>query len=138
MEKSEQEVFQREKQYREEFEEYRLMNKQKSEIETRMDKIKERVAGMLHEDQINEKIAELSNGERWKGTYQSTSRTVTDLKMLMETVGPAKYGQIVSQKESTFLTIRKAGKEKKEALTNIKPVDNDEIKPLIPTGTVLS
>ena len=30
MEKSEQEVFQREKQYREEFEEYRLMNKQKS------------------------------------------------------------------------------------------------------------
>ena len=105
----------------------------------RMDKIKERVAGMLHEDQINEKITELSNGEKWKGTYQSASRTTTDLKMLMETVGPAKYSQIVSQKESTFLTIRKAGKEKKKAsLTNVKPVEEDDVKPFIPTGTILS
>lgn len=134
----EQETFQREKKYREEFEEYRLLNRQKTEIEARMEKVKERVAGMLHEDKTNEKIIEIANGEKWKGTYQTTSRTVTDLKLLMEVVGPRKYDEIVSQKPTTFLTIRKAGKEKKDSsLVNSKPVDDDE-KSFIPTGTVLS
>lgn len=134
----ESENFQREKKYREEFEEYRLLNRQKTEIEARMEKVKERVAGMLHEDKVNEKIIEIANGERWKGTYQTTSRTVTDLKLLMEVVGPRKYDEIVSQKPTTFLTIRKAGKEKKDSsLVNSKPVDDDE-KSFIPTGTVLS
>ncbi|HQF37143.1 MAG TPA: hypothetical protein PLL26_05915 [Candidatus Dojkabacteria bacterium] len=133
------EKFQREKKYREEYEEYKLLNKQKNEIEARMDKIKERVAAMLHEDKINEKIVELSNGEKWKGAYQTTSRTVTDLKMLMEIVGPGKYSEIVSQKETIFLTIRKAGKEKKDTLlTSTKPIEDNNVKPFVPTGTVLS
>jgi len=132
------EQFQRVKKYREQYEEYRLLNKQKNEIEDRMNKVKERVAGMLHEDKINENIVEISNGEKWKATYQTQSRTTTDLKALMEIIGPKKYGEIVSQKESTFLTIRKAGKEKKEnSLINAKPVE-DMDKPLIPTGIVLS
>lgn len=136
---TEEQKFQREKEYRESFEEYRLLNKQKTEIEARMDKVKEKVATMLHEDKANEKIIELSNGEKWKGTYQSSSRSVTDLKLLMETVGQRKYSEIVSQKESTFLTIRKAGKEKTDnTLVNSKPVDDDSVKPSIPAGTVLS
>jgi hypothetical protein len=137
--KEELEKFQREKKYREEYEEYRTLNRQKAEIETRMDKVKERVAGMLHEDKTNEKIIELSNGEPWTGKYQSQSRANTDLKLLMETVGPSKYSEIVTQKETTFLTIRKAGKEKKDAsLVNAKPVEEDINKPFVPTGTVLS
>ena len=34
------EAFQREKQYREQYEEYRMLNRQKGEIEERMDKVK--------------------------------------------------------------------------------------------------
>ena len=135
----EQEQFQREKEYRENYEKYRILNRQKGEIEDQMDKVKEHVAGMLHEDKCNEKIAELSNGESWKAAYQTTSRSTTDLKLLMETVGPSKYSEIVTPKESTFLTIRKAGKEKKDAsILNAKPVEDDLNKPFIPTGTVLS
>lgn len=127
----------RDEQYREKFEKYRFFSKQKAEIEANMNDIKEEVAKMLHDDQINEKIVELSNGEEWKGTYQTTSRTVTDLKALMEMVGPQRYDQIVSSKESTFLTIRKSGKKKKDKLTMNKPVE-DNNKPFIPDGIILS
>ena len=133
------EKFQQEKKYREELEEYRLLNRQKSEIEDRMDKIKENIATLLHNDKINEKVVDLSNGEKWKATYQTNSRTTTDLKMLMEMIGPSRYSEIVSQKESTFLTIRKAGKDKKDvSLTSSKPVEDKEIRPDIPTGIMLS
>ena len=108
---NEQDQFIKDKKYRENFEKYRMFSKQKAEIEANMDSIKEEVARMLHEDQVNEKIVELSNGEEWKGIYQSTSRTVTDLKALMEMIGPQRYGQIVSNKQTTFLTIRKAGRK---------------------------
>ena len=134
-----QDQFIKDKKYRENFEKYRVFSKQKAEIEANMDSIKEEVARMLHEDQINEKIVELSNGEEWKGTYQSTSRTVTDLKALMEMIGPQRYGQIVSNKQTTFLTIRKSGKRKKDdSLITTKPVDDDNSKPFIPDGTILS
>jgi hypothetical protein len=133
------EKFEREKPYRESYEEYRILNRQKSEIEERMDKIKERVAGMLHEDKINERIVDLSSGEKWKAAYQTTARSTTDLKALMELIGPKSYSEIVTQKESTFLTIRKAGKEKKDTtMINSKPVEDDVNKPFIPGGIVLS
>lgn len=138
MEKNER-TSQREKQYQNQFEEYRILGRQKNEIEAKMDKVKENVAGMLHEDQSNEQIVELSNGERWKGAYQTTTKSSTDLKLLMETVGPKTYGEIVTQKPSTFLTIRKAGKEKKDTtLIHEKPVENDINKPFVPGGIVLS
>jgi hypothetical protein len=139
MDNKEAEDFQREKKYRDQFDEYRLLNRQKGEIEDRMDKIKERVAGMLHEDKTNEKIVDLASGEKWKAAYQTTSRASTDLKALMEIVGPKTYSELVTQKESTFLTIRKAGKEKKDSsLMNSKPVEDDITRPFVPTGTVLS
>jgi len=53
---TEQDQFIKDKKYREIFEKYRNFNKQKAEIEANMDNIKEEVAKMLHEDQINEKI----------------------------------------------------------------------------------
>jgi len=138
-EQTELENFQREKKYREEYEKYRLLSRQVKEIETQMDKIKEGVAIMLHEDKSNEKIVGLSNGENWKAAYQTTSRSNTDLKLLMETVGPNKYSEIVTSKDSTFLTIRKAGKEKKDtSLMNAKPVEDNINKPGIPIGMVLS
>lgn len=129
----------KEKQYREKYEEYRILNRQRSEIEARMKKIKGDVAALLHEDKVNEKLVELSNGEIWKSTYQTTSRTSTDLKSLMEIVGPKVYGEVVTQKESTFLVIKKAGKDVIDSsLLNTKPIEEDATKPFVPGGTVLS
>jgi len=128
----------KDKKYQEKFEQYRLLNLQKNEIEEKMNIIKEEVAQMLHRDKINEKIIELSNGELWKGTYQTTTRTVTNLQALMEMIGPQRYNQIVEEKTSTFLTIRKSGKKKKdESLVNTKPVE-DEVQPFTPSGMILS
>lgn len=134
-----QEKFQRESTYRNEFDDYRILNRQKNEIDDKMDEIKKRIAVMLHEDKVNEKIVPLANGENWKAAYQTTSRNATDLKLLMEMLGPSRYAEVVTQKESTFLTIRKAGKEKKDSsLTTSKPVEDTETKPDIPMGTMLS
>ncbi|MFA7202511.1 MAG: hypothetical protein WC188_02195 [Candidatus Caldatribacteriota bacterium] len=125
------------KTYRDEIKEFKSLSNQKKEIESRMDLIKEKVAKYLHEDKINEKIVELEDGEKWKANYQTTSRNSTDLVALMELVGPTKYHEIVTQKESTFLVIKKAGKEKKSKFVNEKPIDNEK-NPQIPTGMMLS
>jgi len=130
--------FQREKQYREELEAYRLLNKQKSDIESRMDEIKSRIAAMMHEDKINDKTVELSNGEEWTVAYQTTTRTSTDLKLLLEIVGPKVYDEIITQKSSTFMVIRKAGKKKKDINVHTKPVEDEVIVPTVPNGTILS
>lgn len=125
----------REKEYKDVYEQYRLYAQQKSEIEDNIDRVKKRVAAMLHEDKMNEKVIVLSNGEKWVGKYQSQTRSSTDLAALMELVGPEDYSKIVTLKEITFLTIKKAGKDKKN-LTNEKPVEDKTH--FIPIGTILS
>jgi hypothetical protein len=134
-----QEQFEKETKYRNNFDEYRILSRQAKEIADRMDAIKERIAIMLHEDRINEKILPLANGENWKAGYQTTTRQNTDLKLLMEMLGPTRYAEVVTPKESTYLTIKKAGKEKKDTskLTS-KPVEESDGMPDIPTGTMLS
>jgi hypothetical protein len=123
--------------YREKYDQYRDYARQKAEIEANMDSIKENVAEFLHADKLNEKIVELSSGERWIAKYQSQLRPKTNLVALMELIGPESYGEIVTQKEITFLTIRKATKEKKEnSLTTAKPIETNDM--FIPAGTVLS
>ena len=118
-------------------EQYREYKDQEDELKEKMEKIRGQAAVLLHEESINEKYIKLSDGERWKVGYQSSVRNVTDLKLLMEEVGPVKYDEIVTEKPSTFLTIRKSGKEKKEDLTKVKPNENNE-NSKIPSGLVLS
>ena len=128
----------REKKYRKEFDDYRIQSRQKKEIEDKLDKIKERVAAMLHEDKINTVSTNLDIGEQWTALYQPRVTNSTDLKLLMETVGSKKYSEIVTPKESTSLYIKKAGKEKKSSLTNEMPVNDPSAKLNIPDGTILS
>ena len=136
--KKQEQLLIREEKYRKIIERYRELNRQKTEIEDAMNNIKEEAAQMLHEDKINEKVVELSDGEEWKAGYQSSSRSNADLKVLMEIVGPQKYDQIVTNKTSTFLVIKKAGKKKKsKSLTSTKPVEDSD-NHFIPDGIILS
>jgi hypothetical protein len=125
----------REEEYRKNIEAYANLYKQKKAIEAELDVIKETIAVKMHEDKVNEIVVTISDDESWKAAYQSSSRSSTDLKMLMEYVGPQRYAEIVTVNESTFLTIRKSGKKKKSSFVNTKPAE--EIMPVIPDGIIL-
>jgi hypothetical protein len=125
--------------YAEQIVRYKEIIQKISELEQQKDLIRQNVAELLHQDQKNEQIVELENKEFWFCGYQTTSRTSTDLKLLLEYVGPAKYNEIVTEKSSTFLTIRKSSKSKSESkLLKEKPVDEEQQKPIVPTGVILS
>jgi len=118
-------------------EDYREIVNKIKKLEEAKDQLRQKAAELLHQEKINKKEIQLPNGENWFCGYQTTSKTSTDLKLLLEYVGPTKYAEIVTEKESTFLTIRKAGKSKiKEDLTSQKPVEENE--PLIPSGVILT
>ena len=118
---------------------YKEIVQKAKELDEKKDLIRQQVAELLHQDQKNENAIKLENGENWFCGYQTTSRTNTDLKLLLEYVGPTKYNEIVTEKSSTFLTIRKLGKPKSESkILTEKPVNDEPIQPIIPTGTVLS
>lgn len=128
-----------EKTYIDLIDQYKDLTQKAKEIKELQDSIREKAAEMLHIDQVNEKIVQLDNGENWFCGYQTTTKTSTDLKLLLEYVGPSKYSEIVSQKPSTFISIRKAAKAKVESdLMYTKPVEEDIIKPIVPNGIVLS
>jgi len=103
-----------------------------------MDDIKNEIADLMHDDKINKKEVILSNGDKWTAAYQESSRKSTDLKLLMEVVGPVKYSEIVSSTSSVFLVIRKSKKSKKSNKTQESPIDDDNIIPIIPDGMILS
>lgn len=116
---------------------YREINKKAKELDERKDMIRQKIAELLHRDKENKKEIQLEDGENWFCGYQTTTKSSTDLKLLLEYVGPHKYTEIVTEKEITFLSIRKAGKTKDVILTE-KPVEDTLSKPLIPSGTILA
>lgn len=133
------EEFFKTKEYVKKIDAYRALNRKKAEIELEMNNIKESVGLLLHEDKMNEIFVNLHDGEQWKAAYQTTSRQSTDYKALMEMVGPANYSKVVSDKESTFLVIRKSEKKsKKSSVLTEKSIKDDEIKPFVPDGMILS
>ncbi|MDD4081781.1 MAG: hypothetical protein PHD05_00205 [Sphaerochaetaceae bacterium] len=119
------------------FEEYTHLHRQKDRISETMNEIKEKIAQLMHEDKINIKDVTLENGENWCAAYQNAARNSTDLKLLMEVVGPLKYNEIVSTSNSTFLVIRKKKKTRKSEKSQERPID-DDITPIIPPGMILS
>ncbi len=119
--------------------EYKEIMQKAKEVDEKKDLIRQKVAEYLHQDKINEIDVKLENGENWFCGYQTTSRTSTDLKLLLEYVGPSRYSEIVTEKPSTFLVIRKASKAKSESkLLSEKPVNDEPTQPIVPTGVILS
>ena len=127
------------KEYIDAIEQYREINKKAKELDDKKDQIRQTIAELLHRDKENKKEIQLEDGENWSCGYQTVSKTNTDLKLLLEYVGPHKYSEIVTEKPSTFLTIRKAAKSKtKHPILTEQPVLEESLKPSILTGTILS
>ncbi len=123
-----------EQKYKELIEKYRELQQHVAKLEEELKTLKEKIATLLHEDKINEIIVELSNGENWFCGYQSRMQTTVDHKLLLEYLGPKRYSEVVNEKTTTFLTIRKSQKKRSDKLTQ-KPLD-DDIK--IPSGIIMT
>ena len=126
------------KKLQEMLERYRLLKAREGEIEEELKTMKEAFGAHLHEIQANELDVELSDGEKWRMVYQTAERSSTDLKLLMEYVGARKYDEIVTMKESVSLYVKKAPKEKKSSVTNVKPVEDEVRIPNVPRGAMLA
>ena len=126
------------KKIQEMMERFRLLKSRESEIKEELDTMKEAFGAHLHEIQANELDVELSDGEKWRMVYQTAERSSTDLKLLMEYVGARKYDEIVTMKESVSLYVKKAPKEKKSSVTNVKPVEDEVRIPNVPRGAMLA
>ena len=102
-------------------------------LNERKEEIKERLAEHLHAKRVRELILEDTNGREWKSYYRKTQKRV-DHDLLLESVGQARYNEIVSQGEC--LVIGKAPKKKKkiDSMTQRAPIDVDGSLP--PIGTI--
>lgn len=113
---------------------HNIVQDQIKDLREKSDNIKEDIAKLMHEDQINEKITEV-DGIKFKICYQGRTNKSVDHNALIELVGPNKYNDIVKQSHSEFLSIRKAPKGQQTSLVHTAP--NGSKKDLVPpTGTL--
>lgn len=110
---------------------HNLFKTEFNEIKEKISLIKEEFAERMHKKKVNElKISVY--GIEFISKYQSkTTRSIDSYSALLEIVGDEQYSELVNEKLSTFIVIRKAPKKKKSKKSIIKPV-NDEIS--LPVG----
>jgi len=93
---------------------YSQVKSQATELDGILKDIRSDIADILHRDKVNEKIGEDADGILWKCIYQSTTRKQINYMALSEIVSDkSKYDEIVTQKTSVSLVIRKAPQNKK-------------------------
>ena len=115
-------------------EQYHSLKENSDEIKGKLSAIKEEVAERLHKKQQNEMIFELPDPfPNYKAAYQTRTTKRTNYSALMEHVGINVFSEIVSENESTSLSIRaiKKGKKSRKSKTRSKPIENET---KIPTG----
>jgi hypothetical protein len=99
---------------------HNLVQDQMKDLKEKADDIKEDIAKMMHEDQINEKLVDV-DGIKFRTFYQGRTNKKVDYNLLYEVVGPHKYKEIVTESQSEFLSIRKAPAHKQDKLTHNAP-----------------
>ena len=114
---------------------YNIIKEQEDQLKEKRDGIKEDIAKLLHEDQKNEVIVDV-DGTAFRVFYQGRTSKRTNYKVLYETVGPQKYGEIVTENQSSFLSIRKAKKSDQGDLVHTAPNGTKDKKLVPPTGTL--
>lgn len=115
---------------------YEKINAQIGILDKEKDALKEEAAEALHANGINE-ISVNVDGKDWFIGYQNKETLSANYALLFETVGEDKYSEIVTVKDSTFITIRKSGKKKdfNEKLKTMPRPDNKRQK--APSGAVI-
>ncbi len=101
---------------------YSFLKDDEKLIKNKLTSLKNELAERLHIEKVNEIFIDDKKDIKWKIGYQSKTRKSVDYTVLFEKLGSHMYGEVVQEKESTFLTIRKAPKIKKTKI-NKKPVE---------------
>ena len=105
---------------------YDAAKKKKNEFDTQMKEIALEIDVIMHEDKINKKEVFITAlNETHKAEYVDRTTKSVDYQLLAETVSDEKYGEIVIDKESSYLKI---GKVPKPKVKTSKPVIESEVK----------
>jgi hypothetical protein len=104
---------------------------------------RKKLAALMHEDKINEKLVIMDDGTPWRAYYQDRKTTDLNEEELIKLIGQTRYDSLITTKTTTSLTVRKAAEDKTDnaSKTSQKPVDVDSIlnqKPIVPGGSILS
>jgi hypothetical protein len=113
---------------------YNIIKEQEDQLREKRDGIKEDIATLMHEDKTNDITIDV-DGIAFRVFYQGRTSKRTDYKVLYEIVGPQKYGEIVTENQSSFLSVRKAKKGDQSGLTHKAPNGNNK-KLIPPAGTL--
>lgn len=102
---------------------HNIVQDQLKDLKEKADGIKEDIAKLMHEDNINEKLVDV-NSIKYRVFYQGRTNKKVDYNHLYEVVGPHKYKEIVTESQSEFLSIRKAPLHSQDKLTHNAPNGN--------------
>lgn len=99
---------------------HNLVQDQMKDLKEKADGIKEDIAKLMHEESVNEKIVDVDS-IKFRVFYQGRTNKKVDYNHLHEVVGSHKYKEIVTETQSSFLSIRKAPQSKQDKLTHQAP-----------------
>jgi arsenate reductase-like glutaredoxin family protein len=121
----------------------RNLNRDEGKIKADKEINRKKLAALMHEDKINEKLIIMDDGEPWRAYYQDRKTSTLNEEELIQLIGQSKFDSLFSTKKTTSLTVRKAAADKTDnaSKTSQKPVDVDSIlnqKPIVPGGSILS
>ena len=99
---------------------YNIVTEQQKDLKEKSENIKEDIAKMMHEDSVNSVLSDV-DGVIFKIAYQSRTTKKVDYNQLIEILGQNNYNEVVTQKESEFLSIRKAPKGEQTDILHKSP-----------------
>jgi len=110
----------RQNEYSNQIKMYNILNDQVKDLKDKADAVKEDIAKMMHEDTINDVIVDV-DGIAFKVAYQGRTTKKVDYNHLLEVLGQNGYREIVTEKQSEFLSIRKAPKGQQNDILHTAP-----------------
>lgn len=113
-------VDKRQNEYSNQIKMYNILNDQVKDLKEKADAVKEDIAKMMHEDSTNELIVSV-DGIAFKIAYQGRTTKKVDYNQLLTILGQNGYRDVVTEKQSEFLSIRKAPKGQQSDILHTAP-----------------
>ena len=118
---------------------YDVIKEQIEQLEKKKEELRDKIATEMHKQGLNEVSIRNSNNDNvWKCEYQSRTSRTTNYNKLMEFVGPEKYHEVVTTKESTSLYIRQQKNKTEKSELSGKAPNPNKVNAMVAPGGVLA
>lgn len=107
---------------------WKMLKVQENKLKEVKQQLREEIGKNLHQRKSTKELILDNDGENWQVSYQNKTTRSVDYVLLQEIVSSEDYDDIVSEKSSTALVIRKAAKPKKTTkkdYTTTAPVEKE-------------